>query len=72
MDKKGVEKSMLCRLVFSTPLQQFCRNFIFGVMISGFWYYVGYRFFNSFWIATILTNILTFFIGRYVVFKEGK
>ena len=71
-EKKGVEKIMKYVLRFSTPFKQFIRNFIFGVTISWFWYFVGYKYSGSFWIATIVTNIVTFFIGRYVVFPEGK
>ena len=55
-----------------TPFKQFSRNFFWGTIVSVFWFYIGYKLTDSFWGATILTNIVTYFLGRYLVFKEGK
>ena len=55
-----------------TSWKQFYRNMIVGIVYSAMWYYVFYKIFNSFWIPTILTNIIGFFVCRYYIFKEGK
>jgi len=52
--------------------RQFWRNMFIGIVYSAMWYYVFYKIFDSFWIPTILTNIVGFFIGRYFIYKEGK
>lgn len=51
--------------------KQFIRNMIIGAVYAALWYYVFYRIFDSFWLPTILTNIIGFFVGRYWIFKEG-
>jgi len=51
--------------------QQFVENFVWGTIISAFWFYCGYKLFDGFWEATILTNVVTFYIGR-LVFRHGS
>jgi len=53
-------------------LRQFLWNFFWGTLISMLWYYGCFRWTKSFWISTILVNIITYFIGRYLVFSEGR
>jgi len=52
--------------------KQFWRNMFIGIIWSAVWYYIFYRIFNNFWIPTILTNVIAFFVCRYWIFKEGK
>lgn len=50
---------------------QFLMNFFFGTIVSAIWYYGAYIWSESFWISTIVTNVYTFFLSRYVVYREG-
>lgn len=50
---------------------QFARNMVAGTCVSGFWYF-NHKHFGGFWIPTIVTNTVTFFLCRYWLFKEGK
>ena len=52
--------------------KQFWRNMVIGIIYSAVWYYGFYYWFKGFWIPTILTNIIGFFLGRYFIFKEQK
>ena len=52
--------------------KQFCRNMLVGTIYSALWFYVFYKIFDNFWIPTILTNTVGFFIGRYFIYKEGR
>lgn len=52
-------------------IQQYLRNMLIGTVISGFWHTV-YQWSLSFWIATVATNTVGFFVCRYWLFKEGN
>jgi hypothetical protein len=44
---------------------------IVGTIYAAIWYYGFFLWIKGFWIPTILTNVIGFFIGRYWIFKEG-
>ncbi len=52
--------------------KQFWRNMIIGIVFSLLWYYGIFIWTGSFWVATILTNVIGFFVGRYWIFREGE
>ena len=51
--------------------KQFMRNMWIGVAYSSLWYYGFFIWIKSFIVATILTNIIAFYVGRYYIFREG-
>ena len=53
-------------------IKQFILNFFWCTVISWLWYYGCFSQTKSFWLSTIIVNVVTFFLGRYLVFKEGK
>ena len=65
---KIFEKPKKARM--KTVTKQFIRNMVVGTFYSLFWY-GSYRLIPSFWFATIVTNTLGFFAGRYWIFREG-
>jgi hypothetical protein len=53
-------------------MRQFVLNFIFGTLISALWYYGAFSFTKSFWVSTIIINVITFFLSRWVVYRDGN
>jgi len=51
--------------------KQFWGNMLLGIFFSAIWFYVFYKLFEGFWLPTICTNLVGFFILRYWIFKEG-
>jgi hypothetical protein len=50
---------------------QFARNMVVGTCVSGFWYGT-HNIIHGFWLPTIITNTVTFFVCRYWLFREGN
>ena len=42
-----------------------------GTLFAVIWYYGLFIWIKSFWISTILTNLIGFVLGRYWVYREG-
>ena len=51
--------------------KQFWRNMFIGTLFATIWYYGIFIWIKSFWVSTILTNLIGFVLGRYWIYKEG-
>jgi len=51
--------------------KQFWRNMLVGTLFSAIWYYGFFVWLKSFWLSTILTNLIGFVLGRYWIYREG-
>ena len=54
-----------------TFYKQFWRNMLVGTGFALIWYYGLFIWIKSFWISTILTNLIGFVLGRYWIYREG-